>query len=409
MVGPALRQIERHPLQHPDFRPGPAARLGRTLLFLCLGVLIACAPAPRSPVPEDLVTRAEVPGYAGIRYWGDESASIGEEEAITRARQLEADNNTVHREFLALSGGGSSGAFGAGILVGWTQSGTRPEFETVTGVSTGSLSAPFAFLGPPWDARLRDSYTQVSGDEIYRMRSIFGILGQASAADNTPLRRLVESYVTDEMVAAIAKEQLRGRRLFVLTTNLDAGRPVVWNLGAIAGSDQPGRKQLIQTNLVASAAIPGVFPPVRIKVTVDGVTYDEMHVDGSTSKSAFFVPRDYAEKVGKTGGRIESVKNAFYVIRNGRVDPDYQATKPGLAAIMGRSVNTVLFYAAIDNLYELYATAQSLGFRFNAVWVPASFTMKEPRPFDADFMRALYTVGYEIGLKGDFWEDYPPR
>lgn len=360
-------------------------------------------------MPKALVTQAQVAGYTGIRYWGDDSTSIGTDEAVTRARQLAADHNTTNRNFLAISGGGGSGAFGAGLLVGWTASGKRPEFTTVTGVSTGSLTAPFAFLGPPWDERLRDSYTKVSGDQIYRRRGIFAIFNNASDADNLPLRKLVESYVTDDMVTAIALEQLRGRRLFVLTTNLDAGRPVVWNIGAIAASNQTGSKELIQTILIASAAIPGVFPPIRIKVVADGVTYDEMHVDGSTSKSAFFVPRDYALKVGMVGGRITSSHNMFYVIRSGRVDPDYSATKPGLAAIMGRSFNIVLFHAAIDNPYELYATAQSVGFKFRAVWVPGSFTMKEPMPFDPGFMQALYKLGYDMGLKGNFWQDYPPR
>lgn len=386
------------------------ARLKSILALALIVVAVStCAPSPRKPVPEDLISKAELVGYSGIRYWGDDSTTIGEEEAIVRAQQLTADHNTVHREFLAISGGASSGAFGAGILVGWTNSGKRPEFETVTGVSTGSLSAPFAFLGEPWDNRLRDSFTKVSGEQIYRRRNPLTILGKASAADNTPLRRLVEDYVTDEMVDAIAKQHLRGRRLFVLTTNLDAGRPVVWNIGAIANSVQPGRTKLIQTILIASSAIPGVFPPVRINVTVDGVEYDELHVDGNTSKSAFFVPRDYATKVGKSAGRIMSTRNTFYVIRNGRVDPAFNPTKPGLPSVVMRSVGVLLFNSAIDNLYELYATAQSLGFRFQAVWVPETFTMEEPEPFDPGFMSALYEVGYDIGLKGDFWSDYPPR
>lgn len=372
-------------------------------------VLVVRAPEPRTPVPEELAEEAQIPGYRNIRYWGDDSLSIGEEEAIVRANQLAADHNVSDREFLAISGGGSSGAFGAGILVGWTKSGMRPEFETVTGVSTGSLSAPFAFLGEPWDVRLRESYTKVSGEQIYRRRNIFSILDEASAADNTPLRTLVEDYVTDEMVIEIAREQLRGRRLFVLTTNLDAGRPVVWNIGAIAASGRANRKELIQTILIASAAIPGVFPPVRIAVEVDGIKYDELHVDGSASKSAFFVPRDYAAKVGIQEGRIRSTKNIFYVIRNGRVDPEFNPTKPGLASIIGRSIQVLLFNAAIDNLYELYATAKSLGFKFQGVWVPADFTKVEPTPFDPDFMRALYMVGEEIGSTGDFWQDYPPQ
>ncbi|MCA3556495.1 MAG: patatin-like phospholipase family protein, partial [Aestuariivirga sp.] len=202
------------------------------------------------------------------------------------ARQKAAGLSPTERNFLALSGGGSNGAFGAGLLTGWTEAGTRPEFTIVTGISTGSLTAPFAYLGPPYDKLLTEAYTQISGRDVFRRKPVLSALRSSAAADNTPLRQLVARYVTDRMVADIAVQNGRGRKLLIGTTNLDAGRPVVWDIGAIAASGEPDRKQLIQDILVASSSIPGLFPPVKIKVVADGKTFDEMHVDGGTTNQA---------------------------------------------------------------------------------------------------------------------------
>jgi len=247
------------------------AMLGLTLLA-CAGPTVESL---RDPVPEPLVARSAVPGYGRIRYWGDDGNEISiETVAAIAAQQKAAGLSPTQRDYLAISGGGSNGAFGAGLLSGWTKAGTRPEFSIVTGVSTGSLIAPFAFLGPPYDKLLTEAYTEISGENVYRKKGVLGIISSSSVADNSPLRALVSRYVTDSMVEAIAREQARGRRLLIGTTNLDAERPVVWDIGAIAESGVPGRTKLIQDILVASASIPGIFPPVNISVTADGQTYD---------------------------------------------------------------------------------------------------------------------------------------
>ncbi|WP_290543996.1 patatin-like phospholipase family protein, partial [Aestuariivirga sp.] len=263
----------------------------RFLLALVGLVLVACAgptvESLRSPVPEPLTGRTVVPGYSHIRFWGDNGEGLSTtvmNEVI--ARQKAAGLSPTERNFLALSGGGSNGAFGAGLLTGWTEAGTRPEFTIVTGISTGSLTAPFAYLGPPYDKLLTEAYTQISGRDVFRRKPVLSALRSSAAADNTPLRQLVARYVTDRMVADIAVQNGRGRKLLIGTTNLDAGRPVVWDIGAIAASGEPDRKQLIQDILVASSSIPGLFPPVKIKVVADGKTFDEMHVDGGTTNQA---------------------------------------------------------------------------------------------------------------------------
>ncbi|MGE3872462.1 MAG: patatin-like phospholipase family protein [Parvibaculaceae bacterium] len=377
-------------------------------LFVAL-LLAACAgPELRNPVPEPLVTASAVPGYSHIRFWGDDGAAIDRRMVEELAQQQRASGNTAtDRYFLAVSGGGSNGAFGAGILFGWSAAGTRPEFTVVTGVSTGSLIAPFAFLGPPYDDSLKAAYTAISGKDIFRRRGLFTIIGSKSVADNTPLRGLVEQYVTDKMVSDIAREHARGRRLLIGTTNLDAERPVVWDIGAIASSNVASRKQLIQNILIASSSIPGVFPPLNIKVVADGKAFDEMHVDGGTSNQAFLFPSQFSPRQAANEAGMK--RNwTLYVIRNGKVTPEYSAVKPRLAAIVGKSISSLIKTQGIGDLYRMYANARRDGMKFKAIWIPESFTKVEPEPFDRAFMNELFHVGYEMGRNGIPWATHPP-
>ncbi len=374
--------------------------------------LAACAgptvESLRSPVPETLLSSTTVPGYSKIRYWGDDPDGINPVTvALIAAQQKASGNTSLNRSFLAVSGGGSDGAFGAGVLSGWTSTGTRPEFTVVTGISTGSLIAPFAFLGPPYDQSLKAAYTEVSGEDIYQKKSVFGIIGSESVADNTPLRQLVARYVTDQMLVEIAREHARGRRLLVGTTNLDAERPVVWDIGAIASSQMPSRKRLIQDLLVASASIPGVFPPVNIKVVADGETFDEMHVDGGTSNQAFLFPSNFSVKdVDKSSGVKRN--RTLYVLRNGRVTPQYSVVKPRLAAIVGKSISSLIKTQGIGDLYRMYSNAQRDGMAFKVIWIPETFTLTEPKPFDPGYMNKLFEVGYAMGRNGIPWKTQPP-
>jgi predicted acylesterase/phospholipase RssA len=367
----------------------------------------------RAPVPEPLVASANVPGYSQIRIWGDDGAGITPEMVATATAQAKAaaqadpSANILDRKFLSVSGGGSNGAFGAGLLVGWSEAGTRPKFDIVTGISTGSLIAPFAFLGSAYDKSLREAYTEVTGEDLYRKKGILGIIGSESVADSTPLQRMVERFVTDELLSDVAREHAKGRRLLVGTTNIDAERPVIWDMGAIAASGLPGSKQLFRNILVASASVPGVFPPVRLNVVADGKTYDELHVDGGTSNQAFLFPTSFSPRnVDKQlGGKR---KRTLYVIRNGKVTPEWSAVKPRLASIAGKSLSSLIKTQGIGDLYRMYANAQRDGIAFNAVWVPASFTEKEKEPFEQGYMRALFDLGYEMGKNGIPWSNLPP-
>ncbi|MFT3989327.1 patatin-like phospholipase family protein [Aestuariivirga sp.] len=383
-------------------------RLARLAGLAALLLLASCAGKTaeelRDPVPEALVQAAALPGYGHIRYWGDDGTSIS---PVAIALLGDQQTKDPKRSLLVVSGGGSNGAFGAGILCGWTASGSRPAFNIVTGISTGSLVAPFAFLGPAYDRQLKKAYTEISGKDIYRKKGVLAALGSDSAADNGPLRNLVARYVDDALVEAIAREYARGRRLLIGTTNLDAERPVVWDIGAIAASGQPGRKELIQDVLVASASIPGVFPPVRIKVVADGKTYDELQVDGGTSNQAFLFPSNLALRAIDKSHNAQR-ERALYIIRNGKVAPEYSQVKPRAVAIAGKAIASLIRTQGIGDLYRMYANAQRDGIAFNALWVPASFEATEPEPFDPAYMKQLFDLGYRIGKTSTGWAHQPP-
>ncbi len=364
--------------------------------------------AARQPVPEALVEAAEVPGYgAGIRFWGDDAASIGRAAIAAEAVESRMRTDTPDWFFLAISGGGSNGAFGAGVLNGWTRNGTRPEFDIVTGVSTGALAAPFAFLGPDWDDELAAVYTDVTSRDVFLPLGPIGVVARGALEDDAPLRRLVERHVTDEMVDEIAREHGRGRRLLIGTTDLDADRPVVWDIGAIASSGVPGRRDLIGDLLVASASLPAIFPPARITVTAGGKRYDELHVDGGVSNQAFLFPANI------TRADIDlwtdtARRRSAYVIRNSKVTPEYSPVSANFAPVLQKSVASLVKTQGIGDLYQMQATAARVGVDFNAIWIPETFAETEPRPFDQGYMRDVYALGLRLSEHGIRWEREPP-
>lgn len=385
------------------------------VLGLCATQISACVAAfPRDSVPQQYASAAEVPGYRhNVRVWGDSYASYPDRRLVRlrderlKASKTDPSIKMAELNALTLSGGGSSGAFGAGIVVGWTKSGTRPKFDIVTGISAGALIAPFAFLGPGYDDELEKAFTTVTDDNIYIKRGLLAALSEGSFASNAPLAKLLDEHVSDRMLDEVAREYSKGRRLFVGTTNLDADRAVFWDMGAIAASGRPDRKRLFKEVILASTSIPGVFPPVYLRVAADGKTYHEMHVDGGTSNEVFLMP------AGLTVGELDKtfhtrVKTHLYVIRNGRTTPEYSSVKATLPSIAEKAVSSLIKTQGIGDLYRLYAISKRDGIDYNYVDIPADFTLEPKTPFDNRFMRALYQAGYEMGHSGGSWKKAPP-
>jgi predicted acylesterase/phospholipase RssA len=364
-------------------------------------------PVPESDVAVATATIAPTNTIGAIRIWGDAAPVWFDELVSLPPAELKARMPEIYGKphtYLALSGGGENGAYGAGVLNGWTAAGNRPEFTFVTGISTGSLIAPFAFLGPKYDHVLTEIYSKYSTKDLVRKKPILSILTSDSAADTAPLRALIVRYVDANVIAAIAEEHRKGRRLWIGTTNLDAGRPVIWNIGEIASSGDPKAPTLIHDIILASASIPGAFPPVTIKVDVNGQSFDELHVDGGTTSQVFFYPAGVDwKKALKVPG-----KPAVYVVRNASLDATYEPTKQKIIPIASRSISSLIRTQGIGDLYRIYSNAQRDGVAYHVTYIPSDFDMESKEAFDTVYMRALYDVGYELGKSGAAWHSKPP-
>jgi predicted acylesterase/phospholipase RssA len=360
------------------------------------------------------MAEAAVSGYpSDVRDWGDSYASFPQDRLVLlrdqRAKAAKTDPSIKLGQLnaLTLSGGGSSGAFGAGILAGWAKAGTRPKFDIVTGISAGALIAPFAFLGPAYDDEIKQGFTTTKESNIYTKHSLLGVLSSASFTSNAPLARMIDEQVTEDMLDRIVEESSKGRRLFIGTTNLDADRAVIWDMGAIAASHRPDRLELFKQVILASTSIPGIFPPVELKVTAAGKTYHEMHVDGGTSNEIFLMPA--ALNLRELDQTFHArVKARLYIIRNGRTTPEPSLVKATLPDIAEKAVSSLIKTQAIGDLYRLYAIAKRDGIDYNYTDIPVEFTVEARSPFDTKYVSALYKKGYEMGLHGVGWKKAPP-
>ncbi|MFZ0256351.1 MAG: patatin-like phospholipase family protein [Gammaproteobacteria bacterium] len=391
-------------------------RADRVIACFVAAVLIAgCAgPIRKDAVPLDLTTQAVVPGLAEVRYRAgiDKKAILKEGMDSFRREQayLQSRGHTgpiPPAIFLAVSGGGDNGAFGAGLLNGWTAAGTRPEFKLVTGISTGALIAPFAFLGPAYDDELREFYTSVTPADILKMRSFLAVITSDAVADNAPLWKLVEKQVDRAVLDAIAAEYQKGRLLLVATVDLDARQAVLWNMTKIAASQDPKALDLFRSVMIASAAIPGTFPPVMIDVEANGERYQVMHVDGGTMAQVFVYPPSLHVKETEEKARLTRERKV-YIIRNARLDPEWAQVERRTMSIAGRAISSLIHTQGIGNLYMIYSTSQRDGVDYNLAYIPASFKVLHKEEFDTDYMRALFQTGFDLAAQGYPWQKTPP-
>ena len=390
----------------------PARR--RVLLVVCAIhlVLAGCASPGRLPaVPAASIAQATT-GIGHERYLvARETDSFAGEARAMLQKERNWLANQGHNGplppsyFLAISGGGDNGAFGAGLLNGWTSSGTRPEFRLVTGVSTGALIAPFAFLGPKYDHVLERVYTQKSQKDIFKKRSLIkGFFGDAMA-DTSPLAGVIASYVNQQLLVEIAAEYAKGRVLLVGTANLDSLEPVIWNMTAIAASKNPRSIDLFRKILLASASIPGAFPPVMIDVDVNGTPHQEMHVDGGTMTQVFLFPPSV--RVPDFVANSER-KRVAYIIRNARLDADWASVERRTLPIAARAIGSLTTTQGIGDLYRIYLTSLKDKIDFNLAYIPPTFNVPRKEEFDTNYMRQLYATGRQMAQAGYQWQKYPP-
>ena len=387
-----------------------AAALSRTVLLAAVLQLAisGCSTPGRLPAVPLSAAAAATPTAIPVRYLvsretdsfaAEARSSFVKEQAWLASQGKGGTLPPVY--FLAISGGGDNGAYGAGFLNGWTAAGTRPEFKAVTGVSTGALIAPFAFLGPKYDYVLERVYTTTSQKNIFKKRGLIkGVFGDAMA-DSRPLADIIAEYVNQQLLDELAAEYAKGRILLVGTANLDSLEPVIWNMTAIAASKDPRSIPLFRSILLASASIPGAFPPVMIDVDSGGTRYQEMHVDGGTMAQVFFYPPSI-------NLQQQQRQRTLYVIRNARLDVDWSNVERRTLSIAARAIGSLTRTQGIGDLYRIYATTQRDGIDFNLTYIPPTFNTPHMEEFDTSYMRQLYAVGMQAAQSGYRWQKYPP-
>jgi predicted acylesterase/phospholipase RssA len=389
-----------------------------TFRFILISSLVfsmaGCATiAPRNVLPQADAGQSELEGFHNIRFWGDASARdiraimMADAPRTEMQMALGAEKHQPVSNLLAISGGAEDGAFGAGLLVGWSDAGTRPTFDLVTGVSSGALIAPFAFLGREHDSQLREIFTKYGRKDVFTY-NVPSLLEGSALVDDAPLARLIEKYVDAAFLQEIAGERIKGRILLIGTTNLDTQRPVMWDMGRIAMSNSRDAIALFRKILLASATLPGVFAPVRIQVRVGGQNYDELHVDGGVTRQVFIAPSmfSFASHDQKTGG--PAAKPRLFVIRNGKIDPEWQSVNENVLSITQRSISTLIKNQGIGDLYRIYSVTRRDGIDFNLASIPADFSDTSDEPFDQKYMIALFDRGYNLANHNYLWMKSPP-
>ena len=375
------------------------ARMAATFLWLCVAALAGCVETARLPAPNEPLSLARPVGFDDpVRIVNDGPASLRVQTVeIVNLLRRSADGGEIN--VLALSGGGGGGAFGAGALTGLTRTGHRPTFHLVTGVSTGALIAPLAFLGSDWDSELREAFAGQSADQLLKRRILSLVFGSA-LYDGKRLRNLVDRFVTDRLILAVATEAKRGRMLLVETTDLDKEEPVIWDMGAIAIRGGPEARVLFRDVLIASASIPSIFPPVLIRVESDGMLADELHVDGSTTLAMFIAPEMAAVAPEALAG-TERIN--VYVIVNGQLAARQKTTRIRSLSLVSRSIAANLLHndrAAVALAYNI-ATLHGMNFRLTAI--PASYPYRGPLDFGARTMGSLFEFASNCAAQGRLW------
>jgi len=400
-------------------------RIGAGLLVvLVICTLLAYFAVPERPgrrtgdfasAPADAADHITVLGLPNARFWAwfdTQGVELVKEWEQSLARERAMNGGILPPgHFLAISGGGGDGAFGAGVICGWAEAGNLPAFKLVTGISTGSMIAPFAFLGGRYIDQLHKMYTTITNADIQTMRALNGLFGVAfgdAMADSAPLYQLISRFVDAQMLADIGAAYRTGRLLMIATASLDQQRPVLWNIGAIAVSRHPNSVELVRKIILASAAIPGAFPPVMIDIEANGKHYQEMNVDAGVVAQAFLYPIHFSIRTNHWSGAFARKERHAYVIRNSRLDPDWATVERDFLTIVERSIGTMIHYLGYNDLIRIYEIAKEDGFDYNLAFIEPDFVMKKREPFDPVYMKALFEYSLAKARRGYSWYKEPP-
>ncbi|MCK1396524.1 patatin-like phospholipase family protein [Bradyrhizobium sp. 1] len=373
-----------------------AARLTTGLVLMCILALGACTSLPRTPYTAAEASTSRVLDIDGLRRYAD--------EPITKFG-FEKDTSTATKSYLALSGGGADGAYGVGVLNGWSAAGTRPNFSVVSGVSTGGLIAPFAFLGRQYDDTLKDVYTSGIAETLLNDPSIMRVLFGSGLFGNTRLRELVARYVGPEIMTQVARENARGRRLLIVTTDLDTQRTAIWDMGKIAAVGTPEALKLFRDVMAASASIPLVFPPIMIDAEGQGRKFQEMHVDGGVTSPVLTLPEALLFQDSRLPG---TAKMDIYILVNKKIERNFELVSNSTIDVASRSLSAITQSQTRSIIFSTYDFAKRNRLGFHLSYIARDYPAPPTEGFDTAYMRALYQYGYEKAASGQAWSSTLP-
>ncbi|QYJ89751.1 patatin-like phospholipase family protein [Shewanella halotolerans] len=341
-----------------------------------------------------------------FRVWADETSDFLY-DAKDGSTPLKVKGDRLN--ILALSGGGANGAFGAGIINGLYDSQQLQEYTIITGISAGSLIAPFVFVGGDEIPRLKEVMLGINDKMILGKHNLLNTLIKDAFTNGEQMFEFIEQVYTPEMIEQIALQHKAGRRLFIGTTHFDSEELVVWNLGRIAESHLPNKVHLIHQILAASSSIPGVFPPQFIAVDHDNQRLEELHVDGGLTVQMFFevVNIDY-HKVNQALGLSSAPQ--VHVIRNGMLKVPYSATEDKGVQLLRRSIASMTIQQAKGDLYRMLYFSEMTGLDLRFAYVDDEFDAPKATKdmFDLEYMKALYQYGYDKVNSDELWSTEVP-
>lgn len=390
-------------------------RVFRSTIIILVLLSSGCVTA-RHVSPMGVSHDVSISGMRDIRAISGASSEYMKKDFIGLLEREEKDDPDFLKSgetisLLAVSGGASYGAYGAGLLNGWSSQGSRPAFKVVTGISAGAIIASFAFLGSDYDGKLKEFFTQYSTKDLMRRKNIiFGFFSNSLASDRR-LERLINKNINREFVKKVAGEYRKGRRLYIGTTDLDVQRLVIWDMGKIATRGNESALQLFQKIVLASVSIPTLWPPVYFSIQEKDKTYDEMHVDGGIAKQVFFlydVVKGWDCAAKEKGLNAEKMKYKIYVIRNGYAQAVYKPVANRLSCISLRAMDTMANAEGIGDLYQLYLYTKLRKGDFNLAYIPSSHISNARELFDLEEMRSLFNLGETQAFKGYSWRKVPP-
>ncbi len=366
---------------------------------LALAVFVGCAgPRVQHPVPDALTIKPWTNEKPGDRYHDADADAVAGLAAAIAGTDPPRPPAARPQNVLCVSGGGKYAAFTAGALNGWTASGTRPEFDVATGVSSGAPTAFMAFLGPKYDTSLAQLFLHLNRSDLFRWQPIRGLLTGRGLMTSRPLEKILDKYIDDEVVADLCAVHAQGRRLFVATSNVLTHRLVVWDIGAIACSGRPDGKELIRKVVLAACSIPGIVPAVEFDVVVNGVRYRELHADAGNLTQVFV----------RTSGPLPP-GSSVWVLSAGKSYPNRSTVKcPGIFETLVNAVSATLYALYRADTVKVYALCGVSRSRFGLIALPDDFQGRSSSMvFDPAESQRMYLVGYQMGV-GGAWETVPP-